>query len=145
MFTAAHAVFNTPQFDVPDKTGGVGAYANSSWAVSSAAAFAPVGQRDFSWFSAVCYLFGTHSTIIAIVVMRGVFCLSNCGSILSVPLIPDRELDQKPARFLDTRRSGPILCVQGGMSTGSLTVSDHSLSIFLVFVPSLSWQTTFAF
>lgn len=58
MFTAAHAVFDTPQFDVPDKTGGLGPYANSSWAVSSANAFAPVGQRDFSWFSAVCFFFG---------------------------------------------------------------------------------------
>jgi hypothetical protein len=58
MFTAAHAVFNTPQFDVADKQGDVGVFMNSSWAVSSADAFAPVGQRDFSWFSAVCYLFG---------------------------------------------------------------------------------------
>ena len=53
MFTAAHAVANSPQADVPDKTGGAGAYKDSPWAVSSPAAFAPVGQRDFSWFSAV--------------------------------------------------------------------------------------------
>ena len=58
MFTAAHANTQLPQFDVADKTGGVGPYENSSWAVSSAHAFAPVGQRDFSWFSAVCYFFG---------------------------------------------------------------------------------------
>ena len=58
MFTAAHAVFNSPQFDVANKQGAIGVFTNSSWAVSGADAFAPVGQRDFSWFSAVCYLFG---------------------------------------------------------------------------------------
>ena len=58
MFTAAHAVANSAQTDVHDKTGGTGIYADSPWAVSSPQAFAPVGQRDFSWFSAVCYLFG---------------------------------------------------------------------------------------
>ena len=58
MFTAAHAVANSAQTDVHDKTGGTGIYADSPWAFSSPQAFAPVGQRDFSWFSAVCYLFG---------------------------------------------------------------------------------------
>jgi hypothetical protein len=53
MFTAAHAVANGPQADVGDKTGGTGVYADSPWAVSSAGAFAPAGQHDFSWFSAV--------------------------------------------------------------------------------------------
>ena len=58
MFSAAHAVANTPQTDVPDKTGGAGVYAASPWAVSSPGAFAPVGEKDFSYFSAVCYFFG---------------------------------------------------------------------------------------
>eukprot|EP00937_MAST-01D_sp_MAST-1D-sp2_P000500 g500.t1 len=56
--TAARAVADTPQPDVGDKTGGAGAYANSSWAVSSPAAFQPVGGVGFSYFSAACYFFG---------------------------------------------------------------------------------------
>ena len=55
MFTAAKVVANTPQFDVGSKQGAAGVFANSSWAVSSPAAFSPVG---FSWFSAVCFLTG---------------------------------------------------------------------------------------
>lgn len=58
MFTVAHAVANSPQPDVADKTGGTGVYLNSSWAVSSPAAFAPVSSQGFNWFSAVCYFFG---------------------------------------------------------------------------------------
>ena len=55
MFTAAKVTADTPQFNVADKTAGTGVFANSSWAVSGPAAFSPVA---FSWFSAVCYLFG---------------------------------------------------------------------------------------
>jgi len=58
MFTAAHAVADSPQAEVGDKTGGTGVYANASWAVSAPAAFSPVHGVGFSWFSAVCYLFG---------------------------------------------------------------------------------------
>ena len=58
MFTVAHAVANSPQPDVADKTGGTGVYLNSPWAVSSPAAFAPISSRGFNWFSAVCYFFG---------------------------------------------------------------------------------------
>ena len=58
LFTAAHAVANAPQLDVADKTGEEGVYEDSAWAFSSARAFAPVGQRTFSYFSAVCFLFG---------------------------------------------------------------------------------------
>ena len=55
MFTAAKVVADKPQFDVGSKPSAAGVFSNSSWAVSSPAAFSPVG---FSWFSAVCYLFG---------------------------------------------------------------------------------------
>jgi hypothetical protein len=54
MFTAAHAVADLPMPNVADKTGGAGAYANSSWAVSAPGAFCydascPVGSAAFSW------------------------------------------------------------------------------------------------
>ena len=39
MFTAAHAVADSVRADVGDKTGGVGVYANSSWAVIISALF----------------------------------------------------------------------------------------------------------
>jgi len=55
MFTAALTVADSAQTDVDDKTGGAGVYSNSSWAVSAPGAFSSAG---FSWFSAVCYLFG---------------------------------------------------------------------------------------
>merc|ERR1712216_22215 len=55
MFTAAKVAASTPPVDVGDKTEGSGVYGNSSWAVSGPAAFSTV---RFSWFSAVCYLFG---------------------------------------------------------------------------------------
>ena len=61
MATAARAVADAPQHDVGDKTGGAGVYANSSWAVSGPGAFSPVGGVGFSWFSAVCYLFGRET------------------------------------------------------------------------------------
>ena len=58
LFTAAHAVADSAQHDVGDKTGGGGVYAESSWAMSAPDAFVPVGVAGFTWFSAVCYFFG---------------------------------------------------------------------------------------
>ena len=63
LFTAAHAVADSPQQDVADKTAGAGAYANSSWGTSSPGAFCydascPAGASGFTWFSAICFLFG---------------------------------------------------------------------------------------
>ena len=63
LFTAAHAVADSPQQDVADKTAGAGAYANSSWGISGPGAFCydascPAGASGFTWFSAICFLFG---------------------------------------------------------------------------------------
>ena len=55
LFTVAHAVANSPQANVADKTGSAGVYRNSSWAVSSAAAFSPVGTFVMIY---ICLFFG---------------------------------------------------------------------------------------
>lgn len=63
-FTAATTAASTPQEDSVDiqskntNKSLVGPYADSSWAVSSPAAFVPVDGPTFTWPSAVCYFFG---------------------------------------------------------------------------------------
>jgi len=65
MFTAENVIGSTPQQDVSDfqnSKGAAGAplgpYADSSWAASAPAAFAPAAGPYFTWPSAICYFYG---------------------------------------------------------------------------------------